>query len=339
MQWSIVSAIILGFGIGAAVLGWWLWWRLPKREVDRLRPIIFDSAARANAEDNIRKTIGQLLGGAAVLIGAALAYLQFTEQQQTTQRQFVQQQQASQDLLISNQIAKGFEQIGQIGSDKVVVRLGGIYALEGVMNNSKQYYRPVLEALSAFVRDSTKRETGEETPITDIQAALTVIGRRAEIGAGDPDLANAHIPRANLAYAKLTRANLTGADLTGANLIGANLIGADLTGANLRRANFGVGAGDWSTGDSGAGDSGDVVADLRYANLSHANLTDANLSHADLRYANLSHANLTDANLSHADLSRADLRDAIVSQTQLDSACGIKETPNGSLTFDHSDCR
>ena len=56
---------------------WWLWWRLPKRQVDRLRLTIRDPKARADVEDNFRKTIGQLLGGAAVLIDAALAYLQF----------------------------------------------------------------------------------------------------------------------------------------------------------------------------------------------------------------------------------------------------------------------
>jgi hypothetical protein len=71
------------------------------------------------------------------------------------------------------------------------VRLGGIYALEGVMNTSEQYHQPVLEALSAFVRDSTQAATGDGPPATDIQAALTVIGRRKAIGNGDPDLAHA----------------------------------------------------------------------------------------------------------------------------------------------------
>jgi hypothetical protein len=123
---QLVAGVIAGL---VALLGaWWLWWRLPKREVERLRPMIFNSAARANAEDNIRKTIGQLLGGAAVLIGAALAYLQFT-----------QQQQASRDLFISNQVSKGFEQLGN--RETVVARLGGIYALEGVMNICEQYHR------------------------------------------------------------------------------------------------------------------------------------------------------------------------------------------------------
>jgi hypothetical protein len=41
---------------------------------------------------------------------------------------------------------KGFEQLGN--KDTVVVKLGGIYALEGVMNNSDQYCRLVLEGLA-----------------------------------------------------------------------------------------------------------------------------------------------------------------------------------------------
>jgi hypothetical protein len=33
-----------------------------------------DAKARADVEDNFRKTSGQLIGGAAVLVGAGLAY-------------------------------------------------------------------------------------------------------------------------------------------------------------------------------------------------------------------------------------------------------------------------
>jgi hypothetical protein len=146
-----------------ALAAWWLWWRLPKRQVDRLRRTIRDPKARADVEDNFRKTIGQLLGGAAVLIGAALAYLQFT-----------QQQQAAHDLLISNQVSKGFELLGN-KDNQIQQRLGGIYALEGVMNTSEQYHQPVLEALSAFVRMGPQTEG---PPTDDIQAALRVIGRR-----------------------------------------------------------------------------------------------------------------------------------------------------------------
>ena len=71
-----------------------------------LRLEIPDPKARADVEDNFRKTIGQLLGGAAVLIGAGFAYYQT---QLTSQ--------ASRDQVISQQVSKGFE---QLGSDKVV---------------------------------------------------------------------------------------------------------------------------------------------------------------------------------------------------------------------------
>ena len=93
-----------------------------------------------------------------------------------------QQQQATHDLLISNQVSKGFE---QLASDKIITRIGGIYALEGVMNTSDQYHQPVLEALCAFVRDSATRAVSDRAAReaygllpNDIQAALTVIGRR-----------------------------------------------------------------------------------------------------------------------------------------------------------------
>jgi uncharacterized protein YjbI with pentapeptide repeats len=258
-----------------------------------------------------------------VLIGAALAYLQF-----------LQQQKASHELLISNQVSKGFEQLGQSANDKVVVRLGGIYALEGVMNTSDQYYKPVLEALSAFVRDGTRTETGDGPPATDIQAALTVIERRIVIGTASPDLAAARIPkailfeghlnyanlndtdlrgadlrRADLTLTDLKRANLSDARLYEANLYGANLNGANLNYANLNYANL-----------SRASLRGTNLsrAQLVEANLSGASVYQANLSYADLKRANLSRASLGDnTNLSHADLSGADLTGADLNYANL----------------------
>jgi len=286
-------------GLAALFLGWWfwwLWWRLPKRQVDRLRFAIRDAKARADVEDNFRKTIGQLLGGAAVLIGAGFAYLQFQ-----------QQQQSSRDLLISNQVAKGFELLGN-KEKQLEQRLGGIYALEGVMNTSGQYHQPVLEALCAFVREETKESTGDGPPATDVQAALTVIGRRKAIATGTPDLGNAHIPKANLHHADLSGADLRGADLHGANLRDADLSGADLRGADLRGF-------------------------LSCAHLRDTLLSGADLSGAFLAGAELRDTFLPEVNLSDADLSDADLSGATVSQVQLDQACGrdVKLDPGLAL--------
>jgi Pentapeptide repeats (8 copies) len=134
-------------------------------------------------------------------------------------------------LTIAIVVMKGSE---HLASDKIVMRLGGIYALEGVMNTSEQYHRPVLEALCAFVRESMIGKTvPKDKPTTDVQAALTVIGRRIK-GPGAVDLANVSIPGANLdSHADLIGANLSGTDLSGANLSNADLTGARLTKANL----------------------------------------------------------------------------------------------------------
>src|SRR5690348_5317999 len=99
MSWPIVIALA-AFGLAAVVALLWLWWWAPKWQMRSITAA--DPKARADIEDNFRKTIGQLIGGPMVLVGtggaAVIAYLQLS-----------QQQQASRDLLISNQVAKGFE--------------------------------------------------------------------------------------------------------------------------------------------------------------------------------------------------------------------------------------
>jgi uncharacterized protein YjbI with pentapeptide repeats len=287
--------------VGAIVL--FAWWWIPKKQADRWRLKIRDPKARADVEDNFRKTLSQLFGGVAVLLGAAFAYYQ----SQLAAEQAQLSLKASSDLLISQQTSKGFE---QLGNDNIIVRLGGIYALEGVMNTSAAYHKPVMEALAAFIRQKALTEATQNpdpatsnvplnTP-TDVQAALTVLGRRApEHDEGRINLYEAKLVRASLISANLVNANLIGADLRSADLRGAFLNYAYLQSADLRSANL-----------THAYLQG---ADLRNAELTRANLSEAiligaNLSGADLRNANLNSAELNDADLSSADLNGADLR-------------------------------
>jgi hypothetical protein len=205
-----------------------------------------------------------------------------------------------------------------LGSKEVAVRLGGIYALEGVINTSDQYHQPALEALSAFVREGAKPPTplvnNELPPVnakppTDIQAALTAIGRRSP-GKGDVNLSGVSIAGADLSRAELGRADLSHADITGANLSGANLSGTNLSHADLRGAN--LSAADLSR------------AYLRGGHLGLANLSGADLSRAYLRGAHLSLANLSGANLRSADLD---------GQKQLNEACGSEAVLPTGLTL------
>jgi hypothetical protein len=75
----IITIVVIAVAALALLLFvlWLLWWRLPKWQVDRLALKIRDPKARADVEDNFGKTVGQALGGAAVLIGAGFALFQF----------------------------------------------------------------------------------------------------------------------------------------------------------------------------------------------------------------------------------------------------------------------
>ncbi len=199
---------------------------------------------------------------------------------------------AQQKLTEQGQITDRFgTAINQLGSDNLDVRLGGVYALERLMHDASADEANIVEVLSAYVRDHTgisavvsppTTSPAPPHPTTDVQAALTVLGRRP-----------APARHVNI---DLTWADIRGADLTGANLTHADLRDADLNGAYLRSANL--------TG-----------AALRNADLTHAYLRSADLAGAYLRYDNLTHANLrsavlTGANLTGANLSGADLTGA-----------------------------
>jgi uncharacterized protein YjbI with pentapeptide repeats len=204
--------------------------------------------------------------------------------------------------------------IEQLGSDKLDVRVGGIYALERVARDSTRDHPTVTEVLSAFVREHSREQwplpTDDEPDIgvpermtrPDVQAAVTVIGRRdpepdsQRVNLNGVRLAGADLTGARLTHALLIRADFAIADLTGAELARADIALADMTGVDLARAN--VTSADLSR------------AILRSAHLTSTCLADANLTHADLTEAALAGADLTGANLTLADLSRAYLADA-----------------------------
>ena len=203
--------------------------------------------------------------------------------------------------------------VDQLGSTKLDIRLGGIYALERLAHDSARDNRTVYDVLTAFVREHAPNP-GARIPdslATDVQAALTVIGRRENRrDSFTADLSGVHMDTANLTSAHLYGANLTNAHLIGANLADANLTfvklhGADLTGADLLGANL-----------HGANPTAGIDAShitLTHANLQNANLTGASLAAADLSHAILGGANLTNAillsaSLTHVNLSLANLR-------------------------------
>jgi hypothetical protein len=121
LSWMGIAGAVAVFAVFAALL----WWFVPKWQMRSI--VLGDPKARADIEDNFRKTIGQALGGIAVLISAGMAYYGTQQTLQVNEDQSRLTQRASHDLLISQQVAKGFE---QLGSEKMVLRLGGIMPLK-----------------------------------------------------------------------------------------------------------------------------------------------------------------------------------------------------------------
>jgi hypothetical protein len=76
--------------------------------------------------------------------------------------------------------------IEQLGSDKIDVRTGGIYALERIAHDSAKDHPVVMEMLTAFIREHSREQwpppdhQGQTRRWTrrDAQAAVTVVGRR-----------------------------------------------------------------------------------------------------------------------------------------------------------------
>ncbi len=106
--------------------------------------------------------------------------------------------------------------IEQLGSEKLDVRIGGIYALERVARDSARDHPTVMEVLAAFIREHSREQWPPPDPggreqegwtRPDIQAAVTMIGRRD---------AKRDMERINLYGAYLVHAYLRDADLTSA---------------------------------------------------------------------------------------------------------------------------
>ena len=294
---------------------------------------------KAKLENDYRATFAQIIGGFVVLLG-----LYFTWGNLEVSRE--------------GQITERFTRaVDQLGSKKLEIRLGGIYALERISNRSENDYWPIIEILTAYVRENSQSKnrhikvedvdiqnnvslhtTYKSKVSLDIEAILTVIRRRIyfhkELNGLDiqrthlqhANLQGANLQQANLEeadfyYANLEGANLEGANLKGANLEGANLEGANLKGANLRHANL-----RWAN----IRRTKLVKAALRGSNLENASCYEANLGKAEFMKANLSHVDLRETNLfmasfymaklEWADLRCADLRGANLQEANLQQA-------------------
>ena len=228
-------------GLALAVLFCLPKWQVKQAKVDQGSLLFDDEYQLAKLEDEYRRTLAQILGGLGLLYGLSLA-----ERRIVATEKNVSVAQKNVSVAQEGHITEGFTKaIEQLGSDNMAIRLGGIYALERIAKDSEKYHGPIMEVLTADVRENAPRQeedtqNGAEKSPTDIQAILTVIGRRETTGKNRGnaplDLSGTRLVRADLTDANLSGAILVEADLRMAYLKRANLAGADLLRANLSKA-------------------------------------------------------------------------------------------------------
>ncbi|MFF0013044.1 pentapeptide repeat-containing protein [Streptomyces sp. NPDC005374] len=262
------------------------------------------------------------------------------------------------------------EAIKLLGSGNLHERLGGIYSLERIMNDSEKDHQTVIEVLSAFVRtpaldanrphhgtrddadeDSAQRPRTFLTP--DVTAALTVLGRQPpRQGQLVIDLRHARLTGATVHDIDLQDADLRGAELTGARLQGVVLTGASLASATLTGATLEEGDLSYAIAPDANLTAVNVVgtkftnpiltrailvgADLSHVDFSHAELSSATLTRAHLRTAVLRHARLEHADLSGAVLEGADLNSADLVSVKLQAA-DLTGAELGAADLTHAD--
>jgi uncharacterized protein YjbI with pentapeptide repeats len=241
------------------------------------------------------RTAAQLLGGAILLIG-----LYWTAKNVEVNR----------EGQITERFTRAIEQLGETddtGRPRLEIRLGGIYALERIARDSDKDYGPIMEVLTAYLRENARRPPerpdalpmtqqeiddemaeelfasrvpGEPRPRADIQAVLTVLGRRS--------------PRRH--FVEPERLDLRGVDLRH----------TDLEGLHFEHAMF-------------------QFADFRNANLDYTHLEDSYLGMAQMEHVRLHSTRLTGAwfaqtHLNHANFSGVRFRDSHFSDCFLTGA-------------------
>ncbi|HEX6347034.1 pentapeptide repeat-containing protein [Umezawaea sp.] len=251
--------------------------------------------AQGQLQNNVRSALLQLTAGLLVVIGAAATWWQV---------------QVNREGQLTDRLTRAVEQIGSANAD---VRIGGIYALKRIAENSPADRDTVQFILGAFIRNNSPRgddagdgELPEErrwllVDHPDIQTAVEVLAQRISFPRHRadrpstrrrfPDDTKLYLSRVNLRGVQVHRGGLINTQLRhsdlahswmrGTVLDGSDLKSADLRGSFLRETSF-------------------VDTNLALARLSGSDLREADLRRADLRGADLRDADLTGARLEGA---------------------------------------
>lgn len=279
---------------------------------------------KTNLVNQYRVTVTQAFVGIAVLYGVYQGWQRITIAEDNLK--------VSQEGQITERFTRAVDQFGaydHVGKPALEIRLGGIYALERIANESDKYYWPIMEILTAYVRknsnvddhlsekaliiepisiesqsnESTQHEIKKYKKISlDIDAVLNVLGKHEHVDKNG-DYMGLYLRGIYLKSITLTSAHLEGANFADACFENATLLNIHFEKAFLAGTNF-----------KGAAL---INAHFKGSYLSEANLTNADLSNADLSEAIFEKATLIGTNLAGADLEGTNLTGANLEYAEL----------------------
>lgn len=307
---------------GAGILLFLLW--VPLLQVNKIEGISAEGTAKLVNE--YRATWAGVIGGAGFFAGVLVAWRHANAALRTAEAALRSAQIAEQGQ-ITDRFTRAIDQIGKRTADghpNVEVRLGGVYALEQIVNDvldqqRERYLSQVAAVLVSYVQENAKPGSAVDGKVrNDVQAAVAVIGRLvrfpiSRIGLVWLDFSNLELPGLDLSgfNTPMMEWRFDGSNLVGAQFVSSKMslhaINANLKGANLSSAVL-------------------TMAILREANLTSAWLISTNLSGGMLEKALLNQANCPGLRLEHARLHGANLSGARIHRYQLCEAEFDKDT-------------
>jgi len=258
----------------------------------------------ARARNDVRTTLLQGFGGMVLLFGAYLTWRQ-TQISRAASREELQ---VTREGQLTDRFTRAVE---QLGSKDVAVRVGGIFALGRIADESITDRASIADLLTAYARRNAPWPPDPTSPFPkdfpldqlphlsvrapDIQAIMTVLSRSTPSPAHPAiwtslDLSRTDLRRCSLPGSNLWRARFSEASLAKAWLFGADLRGVDFREADLRYANLREATSDlttwWPDDDFDPKAAGvRVRPDLENTDLRSSYLRSADLSGISLRGA------------------------------------------------------
>jgi uncharacterized protein YjbI with pentapeptide repeats len=372
---GIATAFLLILGAGTAFVIFVLLARLFGR--------VFGADIPTEELRNILIVVGALVGAPFLVWRTWVAHV--------AARADDEQAKIARESLYTSLFTKAVEQLGTTrevketktvdGEEKTIsrtepnieVRLGAIYALERIAQDSERDHWPIMETLCAYVRNNAGLTAElpddiegtldinkqiwpqqEKNPAkwidklkpmrTDVQAALTVVGRRSikrvsfehqlaqttsnkeayRLNLSDCNLNKAILRGLNFDHARFDRSSLIGAKFHDAQICGAWFLRSRLVGVTMERAV----AIEAFFADSDLRAASLWSADMAFANFLGCRLNNAGaigtsfdgsmLQHMDIRFCDLTASNLAHVRFNDVTFSECIFDNANLLHTQFD---------------------